>query len=63
MHSLHVVHRDLKPENLLLSRDAQLKVVDFGIAKLSQGLDLRTFCGTIEYLAPEVIQSMNYGKE
>ena len=57
-HRQNVVHRDLKPENILLSRfalDAQLKIADFGLAKLLNGQNMcRTACGTPQYMAPEV---------
>lgn len=57
-HSKGVSHRDLKPANILLTRDSPpiVKVVDFGLANIVDGLtELRTLCGTEEYLAPEVV--------
>ena len=62
IHSKQIAHRDIKPENLLLSADGNLKVVDFGIAKHCKGQELTTFCGTVEYLAPEVVWQKPYGK-
>ncbi|CAH3043153.1 unnamed protein product [Pocillopora meandrina] len=64
MHGRGVVHRDLKPENLLFvdnSEDAELKIVDFGFARLKpENQPLRTPCFTAAYAAPEVIsQTMN----
>lgn len=59
MHSRGVVHRDLKPENLLFTTDedgAELKVVDFGFARLKQEKEpLHTPCFTLHYAAPEVL--------
>jgi len=62
MHSMGVVHRDLKPENLLFDTtadDAQLKVVDFGFARLRPELEsgMLTPCFTLPYAAPEVLDT------
>ncbi|XP_040583710.1 ribosomal protein S6 kinase alpha-5 isoform X1 [Lepeophtheirus salmonis] len=63
MHFQGVVHRDLKPENLLFSDasdDAEIKVVDFGFARLKPEKDsesgMRTPCFTLSYAAPEVLE-------
>ena len=54
-HEQGVVHRDIKPENVLLSSDGVLKVMDFGIARLVEGLDgsAADGYGTLAYMAPE----------
>lgn len=58
----NVVHRDLKPENILLqstTSDIDIKLTDFGLAKLDCGEGLKTFCGTPAYFAPEVWKRRN----
>jgi len=65
MHNLGVVHRDLKPENLLFDTNSddpanppQIKVVDFGFARLKPELDsgMLTPCFTLQYAAPEILE-------
>ncbi|CAJ0572471.1 unnamed protein product, partial [Mesorhabditis spiculigera] len=56
LHRKSIVYRDLKPENCLLTNNGYLKLVDFGFAKkLASGRKTWTFCGTPEYVSPEII--------
>ena len=60
-HRFNIAHRDLKPENLLLDKDKNLKVADFGMAAWQGGDDLlQTSCGSPHYAAPEVVSGEPY---
>lgn len=65
LHNHDIVYRDLKPENILLDANGHIALCDFGLSKanLAANATTNTFCGTTEYLAPEVLlDEMGYSK-
>jgi tRNA A-37 threonylcarbamoyl transferase component Bud32 len=65
LHAHGFVYRDLKPENILVDRQGHLKITDFGLVKpqmTDANATTNTFCGTPEYIAPEILQQQPYTK-
>ena len=63
LHKKGIVYRDIKPENILLEKDGYLKLIDFGMAKiLKEDEKTNSFCGTPEYLAPEIITGEGHNR-
>ncbi|XP_018059444.1 PREDICTED: serine/threonine-protein kinase S6KL [Atta colombica] len=64
LHNAGVVHRDLKTTNILLDEDGHAVIIDFGLAKwLHRTERTNTFCGTPQYMAPEILKKEHYGQE
>jgi serine/threonine protein kinase len=65
LHSLHpvIVHRDLKPSNLLVDENMNVKVADFGFARIKEENATMTRCGTPCWTAPEVIRGEKYSEK
>lgn len=60
LHQNNIIHRDIKPENILIGENNELKLCDFGWAKVLTMENRHTFCGTMEYMAPEIVGSEKY---
>lgn len=60
MHDLDIMHRDIKPENILLDHNLNVKICDLGWAAEDIKQNRKTFCGTYEYMAPEMVLERQY---
>ena len=61
LHTLGIIYRDLKPENIVFDSEGHVKIIDYGLSKdLHEALFTQTFCGTLAYLAPEMITRQPY---
>eukprot|EP00928_Gymnodinium_smaydae_P076792 TRINITY_DN5987_c1_g2_i1.p1 TRINITY_DN5987_c1_g2~~TRINITY_DN5987_c1_g2_i1.p1 ORF type:complete len:287 (-),score=40.18 TRINITY_DN5987_c1_g2_i1:247-1107(-) len=62
VHELNIVHRDVKPDNIAIAQDGCPRLLDFGIATvLTDEDEMRKFCGTVGFAAPELHKKMAYG--
>ena len=65
VHGLDIVYRDLKPENVLLTAEGHIRLTDFGLSKegiTNSSSGAHSFCGTPEYLAPEILSRQGHGR-
>lgn len=61
LHHMSIVHRDIKPENLSIDHLGYVKITNFNLSKFVS-IRTYTFCGTLDYIAPEMIVGKGYGK-
>lgn len=64
LHARNIIYRDLKPDNVVIDNEGHAQLIDFGMAKqdiseVQKGA--KTFCGSVKYLAPEMLKKMGHG--
>ena len=64
LHRRDIIYRDLKPDNLVIDEEGHMALTDFGLSKegIEGDVQAQSFCGSIAYLAPEMVQRKGHGK-
>ena len=62
LHQYNILYRDLKLDNILMTVDGHVKIADYGLCKekMGHGVHTHTFCGTPEFMAPEILEERPY---
>jgi len=63
LHQNKIIHRDIKPENILLDKKGNVKLADFGWSNFAGDKPRKTYCGTVDYLAPEMIDKSGHDEK
>jgi serine/threonine protein kinase len=62
-HSKNIIHRDIKPENLLIGKNGEIKLADFGWSVHAPSSRRNTMCGTLDYLPPEIVKQQEHSEK
>lgn len=60
LHENNIIYRDLKSENILIDSEGHIKLIDFGFAKFLNTSKAHSICGTLDYMAPEILKEKGY---
>ncbi|EAY19611.1 protein kinase, putative [Trichomonas vaginalis G3] len=60
LHTRNIMHRDIKLENIVLDNNGDAKIIDFGLSEVVNDVNLKTHCGTLIYMAPEMLSQRQF---
>lgn len=62
LHEKNIAYRDLKPENIVIDIDGHIRLTDFGLSKMDMREESQSFCGSPEYMSPEMLSNQGHSK-